>query len=61
MVMTESVMGRNDPPLGYFGAGSLLYKGHMNQMLVITDTSAKRKSGTASVNSDSQWSKHEAC
>ena len=59
MVMTESVMGRIDPPLGDFGVGSLLYKGHMNQMLVIT--SAKRKSRTASVNSDSQWSKHEAC
>ena len=61
MVMAESVMGRNDPSLGDFGAGSFLYKGHMIQMLVITDTSAKRKSGTASVNNDSQWSNHEAC
>ena len=55
--MAESVMGRNDPSLEHFGAGSLLYKGHMIQMFVITDTSAK----TASVNNDSQWSKHEAC
>ena len=30
---------RNDPQPRDFGAGSLLYKGHMIQMLVITDTS----------------------
>ena len=32
------VICRNDPHPGDFSAGSLLYKGHMIQMLVITDT-----------------------
>ena len=33
------VICRNDPQPGDCGAGSQLYKGHMIQMLVITDTS----------------------
>ena len=35
----EMVICRNDPQPADFGAGSLLYKGHMIQMLLNTDTS----------------------
>ena len=37
--MCQMLMGGNNPEPGDLGAGSLLYKGHMIQTLVISGTS----------------------